>query len=233
MDKYNYLWFLIKNNVKVTCHSDLVKFMCSDWISDSIVIYTYLVFIRWLQGGVACSSWTLVLHNYRRYRTPVLQQLETYWSVVVVRRLVLKQGSLVRWGGYFHRDRYLFGAIQYIHNFITISNSTELLHNITIVSSGAPISGETYNLTCTVEANVPPTVQWLYSSNGTTVTNGSDITVGTERANGSTTTLTLSFSPLHTSHGGQYTCQSSTDTPPSTVTAKRNVTVQGGYAIRM
>ena len=107
----------------------------------------------------------------------------------------------------------------------------ELLHNITAMDSGAPTSGETYNLTCTVESNVPPTVQWLFSSNGTTVTNGSDITVGTQRANGSTTTLTLSFNPLHISHGGQYTCQSTTDTPQSTVTAKRNVTVQGEYAI--
>ena len=105
--------------------------------------------------------------------------------------------------------------------------STELLHNVTITSSGVPTSGETYKLICTVEANVPPTVQWLYSSNGSRVTNGSDITVGTLRTTGSTTTLTLSFNPLHTSHGGQYTCQSTTDTPPSTVTATRNVTVQG------
>ena len=107
------------------------------------------------------------------------------------------------------------------------SISTELLHNITIMSSGEPISGETYNLTCTVESNVLPTVQWLYTSSNTAVTNSSDITVGTERANDSTTILTLSFNPLHTSHGGQYTCQSMIDTPPSTVTAARNVTVQG------
>ena len=97
----------------------------------------------------------------------------------------------------------------------------------TITSSGVPISGETYNLTCTVESNVPPTVQWLYSSNGNEVTNGSGITMGTQRTTGSTTTLTLSFNPLHTYHGGQYTCRSKTDTPPSTVNATRNVTVQG------
>ena len=163
------------------------------------------------------------------YRTPVLQQLETYWSVLVVRRSALKQGSLVRWGEYFHRDTYLLGAIQYIHNFITIPNSTELLHNITIMTSGVPFSGETYNLTCTVESNVPPTVQWMYSSSDTAVNNGSNITVGTQRTTGSTTTLTLSFNPLHTSHGGQYICQSTTDIPSSTVNAARNVTVQGEY----
>ena len=116
---------------------------------------------------------------------------------------------------------------KFMHGFSTTPISTVLLHNVTIVDSGVPTSGETYNLTCTVEANVPPAVQWLYSSNGTAVTNGSGITVGTQRTTNSTTILTLSFNPLHTSHGGQYTCQSTTDTPPSTVFATRNVTVQG------
>ena len=111
----------------------------------------------------------------------------------------------------------------YLHDLF----STELPQNITITSSGVPISGATYNLTCTVEANVPQTVQWLYSSNGSEVTSSGNITVETERTTNSTTTLTLSFSPLHTSHGGQYTCQSKIDTPPSTVNATRNVIVQG------
>ena len=105
--------------------------------------------------------------------------------------------------------------------------STELLHNVTITSSGILISGETYNLTCTVEANVPQTVQWLYSSNGTAVTSSGNITVETEKTTNSTTILTLSFNPLHTFHGRQYTCQSKIDTPPSTVNATRNVIVQG------
>ena len=109
--------------------------------------------------------------------------------------------------------------------------STVLLHDVTITSSGVPTTGETYNLTCTVEANVPPTVQWLYCSNGSEVTNGSGITIGTQRTTVSTTTLTLSFNPLHTSHGGQYICQSMIGTPASTVNATRNMTVQGKYAI--
>ena len=99
------------------------------------------------------------------------------------------------------------------------------------MDSGVPISGETYNLTCTVEANVPPTIQWLYSSNSTVVMNDSGITVamGTQGTTGSSTTLTLSFSPLHASHGGLYTCQSIIDTPASTVNATADVTVQGEY----
>ena len=105
--------------------------------------------------------------------------------------------------------------------------STELLHNVTITSSGILISGETYNLTCTVEANVPQTVQWLYSSNRSEVTSSGNITVETEKTTNSTTILTLSFNPLSSSHGGQYTCQSKINAPPSTVNATRNITVQG------
>ena len=101
------------------------------------------------------------------------------------------------------------------------------------MDSGVPISGETYNLTCTVESNVPPTIQWLYSSTGSRVTNDGNITVETQTATGSTTTLTLSFSPLHTSHGGLYTCQSTIDSPASTVIATRNMTVQGDYSSKI
>ena len=130
-------------------------------------------------------------------------------------------------------DIQLWKLILYIHSFNTILFHTELLHNVTITSSGVPISGGTYNLTCTVEVNVPPTVQWLYSSNGTAVTNGSNITVETQTATGSTTTLTLAFSPLHTSHRGLYTCQSTIHSPASTVNATRNMTVQGDYSSKI
>ena len=117
----------------------------------------------------------------------------------------------------------VIASIKHLHDLF----STELLHNVTIMSSGVLISGETYNLTCTVEANVPQTVQWLYSSNRSEVTSSGNITVETEKTTNSTTILTLSFNPLHASHGGLYTCQSRIDTPPSTVNATRNVIVQG------
>ena len=114
-----------------------------------------------------------------------------------------------------------FGFINSFTISTSWSISTELLHSVTIVTSGEPTAEETYSLTCTVESNVPPTVQWLYSSNGTAV--------GTQMTTGSTTTLTLSFNPLHTSHGGLYTCQSTIGTPPSTLTAERNMTVKGEH----
>ena len=62
-------------------------------------------------------------------------------------------------------------------------------------------------LTCTVEVGEgSPTVQWLDSDG--VVTTGGDITVGASDTSGTTTTLTLIFDPLYTSHGGEYTCQS-------------------------
>ena len=75
-----------------------------------------------------------------------------------------------------------------------------------------PLAGDSYTLTCTVQVVeglvVKPVVQWLDPFSNAIV-NGSDFTVGNPVTNGTTTTLTLTFNPLHTSHGGRYTCQAS------------------------
>ena len=74
----------------------------------------------------------------------------------------------------------------------------------------APSAGESYTLTCTVEVVerlvVTPDVEWLDPDNKV-ITTGGDITVGSPETSGTTTTLTLTFNPLHTSHGGEYTCR--------------------------
>ena len=54
---------------------------------------------------------------------------------------------------------------------------------------------------------VDPDVVWL-DSNGMTVS-GLNITVGGPSIEGSMVTHNLTFSPLHTFHGGEYTCQAS------------------------
>ena len=73
-----------------------------------------------------------------------------------------------------------------------------------------PSAGESYTLTCTVEVverlTVTPDVEWLDPDNNT-ITTGGDITVGSPQRSGTTTTLTLTFNPLLTSHGGEYTCR--------------------------
>ena len=81
---------------------------------------------------------------------------------------------------------------------------------VTIESMGSGTAGEEYQLICTVEVVeglvVQPTVAWLDPTNQPA--NQPNIAVGTAQRNGvSTTLLTLTFTPLRTSHMGQYTCQ--------------------------
>ena len=76
-------------------------------------------------------------------------------------------------------------------------------------------SGE-LTLTCTVHEVITgltnmPSAQWEGPSG--TVSSGDDITVTEVLRNATTTTLTLTLSPPHTSHAGEYTCQGMVDTP--------------------
>ena len=86
---------------------------------------------------------------------------------------------------------------------------------IDIHSSGASTAGQTHTLTCTAivieNLVVEPTLEWLDTDRH--VVGGDDITVGSPVTMGTNTTLTLTFSPLHTSHGGRYTCRASINIP--------------------
>ena len=77
-----------------------------------------------------------------------------------------------------------------------------------------------YTLICsaTVVENlaVKPNIAWLYT-NGTIV-GGTNITVGTVMMLGNVFTQNLTFSPLRTSHGGQYVCRASVDMPVISLT---------------
>jgi len=86
---------------------------------------------------------------------------------------------------------------------------------VIISSDGSTTAGDVYTLTCnaTVVENlaVRPDIQWLYT-NGTIV-GGTNITVGTMMMLGNVFSQNLTFSPLRTSHGGQYICRASVDIP--------------------
>ena len=73
-----------------------------------------------------------------------------------------------------------------------------------------------YNLTCTVSKVDglinSPTAAWTSGSGGMAVSNGNSITVSTY-SDGTTTTSTLTFDPLRTSHNGAYMCIGSLNTP--------------------
>ena len=120
-----------------------------------------------------------------------------------------------------HREQQLL--VKHLNYFsITIhpSSLSVSVHTINITTSGSPVAGQMYTLTCTgtLQGNnlVIPVVTWsnsagvVISGNGITVSNGN-----------------LTFNPLHTSHGGQYTCQSTLSTFNSNVISSTQLNVQG------
>ena len=107
---------------------------------------------------------------------------------------------------------------------------------VIITSEGDPTAGNTYTLVCRVSVVkglvVDPDVVWL-DSNRMTVS-GLDVAVGRTSIEGSVVTRNLTFSPLHTSHGGEYTCQasilvSSTSIENLSNSSSTNITVQSMF----
>jgi len=98
------------------------------------------------------------------------------------------------------------------------------------------IAGQTINVTCTVNrgSNVleTPNVQWLGPGVNLLLSESGGIMVDdTTMVNSSTFSRTLRFTPVRTSHGGLYTCQSMADSV--TVTEAVNLTVQSKCWVRM
>ena len=85
-------------------------------------------------------------------------------------------------------------------------------------------AGDPLNLTCTVSVveNLvqPPSVTWTGPGVGQT-----DVEEIGPMVSGAVTTLTLSFNPLRTSHGGQYTCRAVLDIPTAGVSQLDNYSV--------
>ena len=83
------------------------------------------------------------------------------------------------------------------------------MHTVNITTSGSPVAGQMYTLTCTGRivgnTSLIPVVTWSNSNGVVTSRNGITVSNGI-----------LTFNPLHTSHGGQYICQSTLSSPFST-----------------
>ena len=101
---------------------------------------------------------------------------------------------------------------------------------ITVDASGTSVAGETYSLTCSVrleqELRQSPVIEWI-GPDGRVMENGTPVDVS---LSSSPTTMTLLFSPLHTSHGGTYWCRATvTDAAAKIVimnSSSVNVTVE-------
>ena len=100
--------------------------------------------------------------------------------------------------------------------------------------TGVLTAGQLYNLTCTVTLDGvtgSPTIKWL-DPNDNPLLNSTSVTVeNMVMVNGSAYNRTLVFSSVHTSHGGQYTCQTTLD-QVSTM-ASTNISVQSAYVKAM
>ena len=107
---------------------------------------------------------------------------------------------------------------------------------------GSPVeagSGEV-TLTCTVHENIVgltnmPSARWV-GPPGIVVSGNDNVTLTEVLRNAINTILTLTLSPPHTSHAGEYTCQGTVDTPapdgPVTSSSPpTNVTVSSEYIL--
>ena len=88
---------------------------------------------------------------------------------------------------------------------------------IDIHSGGTSTAGQPYTLSCTatVVENlvVPPRLEWLETDHDRRVVGSNNISVGIPVTTGTNTSLTFTFVPLHTSHGGKYTCRATINIP--------------------
>ena len=122
-------------------------------------------------------------------------------------------------------------GLEFVVNSTTGSNAHSLtiealpVPEVAIHSTGNTTAGEVYTLSCsaTVVENlvVVPTIQWEYS-NGSAVDGGSTFTLSAMVVSGNTTTRNLTFSPLRTSHGGEYTCRAIINIPSISITGLSN-----------
>ena len=105
---------------------------------------------------------------------------------------------------------------------------------VTICGINDGLAGDDLSLTCTVIVveylTVVPTVQWSGGSVG--LEDG--VTESETSHDGVNSTRTLAFSPLHTSHGAEYSCQTMISIPSisvmKTVTGRLGIIVQSKQA---
>ena len=101
---------------------------------------------------------------------------------------------------------------------------------VTISGPTTGMAGEEFQLTCSVSVVeyliTEPTVQW----SGGSVDSGNGVTESDTTVSGVISMRTLTFSPLHTSHGAEYTCQADINIPSislmRSVSESRDVMVQ-------
>eukprot|EP00731_Ephydatia_muelleri_P018729 Em0011g769a len=116
---------------------------------------------------------------------------------------------------------------------VTVSVQTLPPPVVTTSSYGSTIAGLVYSLQCMVKVVdglvVVPDVVWM--KDGGVLVNGTNTTL-TRTMSGGNSTLNLTFNPLLTSHGGQYTCVATISIPQLSLSiTNSDVSVLTNYSI--
>jgi len=121
--------------------------------------------------------------------------------------------------------------ITFTESLYTFPLVPEFIPSISV--EGTPFAGQQYSLNCNITKirsglTNSSTAQWI-DSNGQPVTSTDGSIRETTTNTDQSTIHTITFSPLRTSHGGQYTCRGSAQSPlllnATTVSITQNVTV--------
>lgn len=106
---------------------------------------------------------------------------------------------------------------------------------ISVITEGSPFTGENLTLICNavrVDNNMTEDVNlWWIGPDGEQVMTTKSVAVGVPTTLGTMTSLILQLTTLHTSNGGQYTCQGDvmSDGEIQSVSVISDVIVQGMY----
>ena len=99
---------------------------------------------------------------------------------------------------------------------------------ITITTMGSSIAGQAYMLTCSAilieGSTVTVDVQWL-RSDGASILNGEDISIGDVVTEGVRFSRSLTFGVLLASQAGEYICQATFTDPQSSYNISSNQTI--------
>ena len=100
---------------------------------------------------------------------------------------------------------------------------------VTSMTEGEAIAGQQYRIFCTaifpLGLTNPITVQW-YDSNGI-VSSGNGITIGGVIMSATNSKRSITFNPLRTAHGGQFSCRATitSSAPPYSLTRSVDVDI--------
>ena len=173
------------------------------------------------------------LNNGDRIKISTSQSMAAYNTTIQITPLNISDTGMYQCvGSISSNSSYVFGASNALAN-ISLNVQGEDKHKtsplilppslsspalpppvVTTSSYGSTIAGSVYSLVCTVKVIdglvVVPDVVWM--KDGRVLVNGTNTTL-TRTVSGGNSTLNLTFNPLLTSHGGQYTCVATISVP--------------------